>query len=171
MAQPLYIINAQLAELLERMTDTETGALTDDENLWEQIGYLQMARDDAIEQLAMDVKSREAEAEMLRTKARELTKRAGKLETSAESIKERLAQELNGEKFKKGIISINWRKIRKGEYVNEAKFFDWAENGHEIYLRRKAPEINKDQVNEALKRGVEIPGVVLKEFNSMSIRG
>lgn len=166
----LYYIDEALRNLLDAAIDPETGEVKEDEDLWAELDRLQLTREEVIEQMGLEYKNLDAEAEACRKEARALTERARRLECRRETIKGQLATALDGEKFSTGRVAFTFRRVTTGEVTDRAVFMDWAENGHKIYLRYKEPEIDKLQLTNALKAGVEVPGAELQTRKSMSIK-
>lgn len=167
----LYNINAELAAALasiEDAIDPETGELP--EGYADYIEALTMRREDAIEQMGLEYKNRTAEAKACREEANALLDRARRLEGSAEHIKAIVASELAGQKFSTGRVSVSFRTVKTAEIVNEAALLDYAEQGHEHLIRYKTPDVNKREVEAALRAGMEIPGAELQIRQSMSIK-
>ena len=167
----LYNINTELAAALaniEAAIDPDTGELPED--YADYIERLNMAREDAIEGLALEYKNRIAEAKACRAEAAALTDRARKLEAGAENIMAIVSRELQGEKFSTGRVAVSWRKSTKAEVTNEAVFLDWAETGHEQLLRYQRPEVDKVLLKNALLAGETIPGAELVTRQNMSIK-
>lgn len=166
----LYEINTQLAALLAEAIDPETGEIPEDVDLWAELDRLNLYHDDIIEQMALDYKNRTAEAEACRKEAKTLLERARHLEAVAETIKDQLAFELNGQKFSTGRVSMNWRKSKTTEITDKAAFLDFAENGHDHLLKYREPEPDKTAIYNAMRGGASIPGVEIVEHNNMSIK-
>lgn len=166
----LYYIDERIRAFLADAADPDTGELPADAEFWESLDSLQMERETLIEQLGLGYKNALAEAKACRDEARTLTDRARRLEATCESIRGQLANALEGQKFSTGRVSFTFRKVTTAEITNEAAFLDYAEQGHEHLIRYKTPEVNKRELEAALKAGQTIPGAELQTRQSMSIK-
>lgn len=160
----LYEIDAQIEELIANSVDEETGEVTIDGDKLEE---LQMAREDAIENLALYFKVLQAEVKAFKDEEEELRKRRVSTEKSAERVKRYLEFALHGERFKTSKVAVSYRKSTKLELSDD--FVAWAQTNAPSYLRVKA-EADKTAITAALKGGVELNGAVLVENNSIQIK-
>lgn len=158
----LYDINADL-EILLSQVDEETGELLIDP---EALDALTMERAEKLEGMALTVKNWTAEADAIRAEEKALAERRQRLEKKRDSLTRYLQQVLAGEKFETPRVIVSWRKSKSVE-IDEAAFW---ENPAEAYIRYKEPEVNKQAVTAALKNGEIIPGALLVEKASMTIK-
>lgn len=160
----LYELDAMIESLLEQ-EDPETGELLCD---MEQLEAVLMERDTKIENIALYIKNKTAEAEAIKTEKLALEKRQKSAANKAERAKGFLEEYLKGEKFTTPKVAVSYRKSKAVE-INETAFWPWAVD-HTEYVRRKDPEPDKAAISAALKNGQEIPGAELVETLSMSIK-
>lgn len=158
----LYEIREQIEMLINAGTDPETGELTIDPA---ELEALEIAREDKIEQLALYVKNLDAEAAAIKAEVDNLTARKRAAENKAARIREAVARELDGEKFKTARVAITYRSSAAVEVdVEEFDFNDLR------FVRIKDPEPDKKAIADALKAGEVIPGAALVQRTSMTIK-
>lgn len=158
----LYEIDAQLEEMLEQV-DPETGELLCD---MEQLEALSLERDRKLENLALYVKNRDAEAKAIREEEKALADRRRGLERKAERARDFLATLLAGEKFTTSKVAVSWRK---SEAVEIGMSF-FSTDANERFLRYKDPEPDKAAIKAAIKAGEEITGAELVANLNMTIK-
>lgn len=152
----------EIPQAIENLIDPETGEITD----VEELTRLTSRFENGLEWLALEVKNAAAEAEALKKEKESFAKRQQTAENRAKSLKNYLANILNGEKFKTDKVVVSFRKSEAVEVGNE--FQDWAmTNGQ--YLRVKT-EIDKVSLKEDLKAGKEIPFAKLVTNQSIQIK-
>lgn len=152
----------EIPQAIENLIDPETGEITD----VEELTRLTSRFENGLEWLALEVKNAAAEAEALKKEKESFAKRQQTAENRAKSLKNYLANILNGEKFKTDKVVVSFRKSEAVEVGNE--FQDWAmTNGQ--YLRVKT-EIDKASLKEDLKAGKEIPFAKLVTNQSIQIK-
>ena len=156
----LYQIDAELQIAFESMIDPETGEITGDPAV---LDNLQIARDAKIENTACYIKNLLAEAEAIKAEVKKLTALARACENHADSLKKYLAHSLQGEDFKTAKTAITWRK---SEAVNITCIADIPVE----YCRIKAPEPDKTAIKKALKAGEVIEGAELVTNLNMQIK-
>ena len=138
--------------------DPETGEiLTDD------FETLQMERDCKIENIAVWIKSLQAEAAALRREKAALEERQKAKENKAKSLSSYLASVLNGEKFETAKCKVSFRS-------SEALEIEEGTKVPEEYLRFKDPAINKAALKDAIKQGEVIDGVSLVKRQNLQIK-
>lgn len=158
----LYEINAQIEAALNDAVDQETGEVISEKAL-EALQELEMQKDEKVEQLALLYKNKVAEANALKAEKMAFAARQTAAEKTAESIKQYLAQTLNGEKIKGDRYTIGWRKSESVTIAKDAFLPD-------EYLTFKEPEPNKTAIKKALKAGIQIEGAILAETNNIQIK-
>lgn len=160
----LFEINAALAAAWDAAVDSETGEISE-EGL-AQINALELDRDTKLESIACWVKNLKADAEAMKTEAKNMADRAKAAENKAESLKRYLAAALNGEKFQTPRVAVSWRKSVSVE-VDEAEVPDLPEQ-----FKRIETKISPDKtaIKDALKAGEVIEGCRLVEKNNISIK-
>lgn len=151
----LYEIN----EEIYKCVDEETGEIIDMEKLVD----LQLAFDEKVEGIACWIKELVAEANAVKEEKNNLASRQKSLENKAESLKNYLDLFLSGQKFKTPRVTISYRKSTSTEVR------DWRELPNE-FLRMKDPEPDMNAIRKALKDGVDLPGCMLVEKQSICIK-
>lgn len=149
----LYEINKEMTNCI----DPETGEVDID-----QLNALQMLREDKIESIALWIKDLKAEAEALKAEKLAFQARQAAAENKAESLKNYLANALNGEKFKSTKCAISFRRSEKVEIMNEL----------DLPPEFTTVEIKADKVaiKQAIKDGQKVAGAYLVESTSCIIK-
>jgi hypothetical protein len=149
----LYEINEEMMNCI----DPETGEVDID-----QLNALQMLREDKIESIALWIKDLKAEAEALKAEKLAFQARQAAAENKAESLKNYLANALNGEKFKTTRCAVSFRKAEKVEITDEL----------ELPPEFTTVEIKADKaaIKQAIKSGQEITGAKIVESTSCIIK-
>lgn len=158
----LYEIDNAIREVLENAADPETGELVDEE-LLEQYDKLIMDRDQKVENIGLFIKNLEADADAIRTEANKLLTRARACDNKAEHLRNYLQYCLNGQKFRSPRLDVSFRHSKKVE-VSDMDAIPM------MYLRYKAPEVNRKMVADEIKAGGTVPGCELVENVSMIIK-
>lgn len=158
----LYEIDAAIEELLEQ-EDPETGELLCD---YEQLEALMMARETKLENVALYIKNKTAEAEAIKAEKLALEKRQRQANAKVERAKEFLARYLDGQKLTTPRVAVSWRK---SEAVEIGMGF-FATDANERFLRYRDPEADKAAIRAALKAGETVPGAELVVRQSMQIK-
>ena len=149
------------------LVDPETGEITD----WAAFEELQMERDAKVEAVALWYKNLVAEAKAIKEEEQALAERRKKLESMAETRKKYLEYALNGQKFQTARCAVTFRKSTRVELEDPDKVIKWAEaNGHKECVSYKAPEANKTEIGKLLKGQVNVPGAVLVEGRSLTVK-
>lgn len=157
----IYDIDRALIECINE----ETGEIDA-----ERFEELQMQRDEKIGGTARWILDLKGDILKLKEEEKRLADKRHVLENRAESLKRYLGYALNGEKWKDEVVTVGYTKSTKVEIENEESFIKWASRGHKVYLRQKAPEIDKTSIKNALKTGEEVKGAKLIETYSINIK-
>lgn len=137
--------------------DEETGEILNAAEL----DALELQRDEKIENIALWIKNLKAEAEAVKKQKDVFYQREKALTNKAERLKEWLASNLNGEKWKSDRVVLSWRKSE-----SVAVDDDFSDDRFITY----EPKISKTAIKEALKNGEEVTGARLVENNSLQIK-
>lgn len=151
----LYEINEAILECV----DQESGEIIDEEKLAE----LKLARDEKLHNIAAWIVNLNAEAAAAKERAEVFTARKKAAENKAESLKQYLARQLDGQKWSDDDFKISWRTSQATEIIDEEAI-------PVDYKIAQAPKIDKAGLLRTLKMGKEIPGVRLVERQSMSVK-
>ena len=156
----LYQINEQLRNAIEFGCDPETGEIFDTAALEE----LEMARDEKIENICLFIKDLKAEAAAIKAEKDALDARMKVSTRKAEQLTNYLQQELAGEKFKTSKCVISYRKTQS------VSIFDIDALPKDYIRIKTSTEPDKLMIKEAIKAGESVPGAVLEERQSMTIK-
>lgn len=156
----IYEIDQAIMECI----DLETGEIIDTD----QLDKLQMEREKKLENVACWIKELKVEAEALKNEKQALAERQKVAENKAESLKKWLAYALQGEKFKTTKCAISFRKSEAVEVTDEG--LNNLMKEHDELLTYKAPEPNKTAIKQAIKDGLNVPGVQLVQNVSTIIK-
>lgn len=159
----LYDIDQQILA----QVDPETGEILD----YEAFAELKLARDEKIEGMALWFKNLIAEASAIRAEEIALAERRKGLERKADSLKQYLGEILSGGKFSTARVACSFRKSKSVDIQDEAEFIrTMEETQHFEFLKYSAPTVNKTEIANALKAGVDVPGAQLIEKQNLSIK-
>ena len=157
----------EIDQAIEALVDPETGEVLD----FDAFEKLQMDRDQKIENMALKLKNLTAETKMVKEEEDKLSKRRKALERDSERLKGYLTQLLGGEKFKTARCSVSYRGSKSLQVVDNTSVIDWLiENGHHDLVTFTAPSFSKNDVKAMIQAGVVVPGVVITENTSLTVR-
>lgn len=139
--------------------DEETGEIINAEEL----DALEIERDEKIENIALWIKNLTSDAEAYKKEKESFAKKEQTAKKKVESLKEYLRWNLDGEKFKTDRVTISWRRSEAVEIIDQEKI-------PKGWFVEQDPKLDKAGIKAALKDGEEIPGVILKENNSIQIK-
>lgn len=152
----LYDIRQELLDCV----DTETGEITD----IARFDDLQMEYEEKVENIALWIKTLNADAEAYKNEKNAFAEREKKARNKAESLKQYLTDTLNGRKFTTLSVDINWRKSTSVE-VDESKLpANWLREIPATHV------VDKIEIAKALKAGENIAGAELVERKNIQIR-
>lgn len=160
----LYEIDIAIEQIVDQYTDPETGEFT----AYEALEALMKERDEKVESVALWIKDLKAEIEALKAEKQAFEKRIKTSTNKMESLKNYLDYALAGSKFKTPRCQVSYRTSTSA--VIDDGFLQWAEQGHDEYLRYKEPEVNKTALTDALKNGAEIPFARLETKQNIQIK-
>jgi hypothetical protein len=156
----LYYINEQIRKAIELGFDPETGEILDASAL-EQ---LQIDRDEKVENICLYIKDLYAEADAIYNERRALEEREKASEKKADSLSRYLQSMLAGEKFKTPKCAVSYRKTQAVNIVDETLI----PNEYLRFKTTSAPD--KAAIKDAIKAGKDVPGAMLEERQSMTIK-
>lgn len=152
----LYDIRQELLDCV----DTETGEITD----IARFDDLQMEYEEKIENIALWIKTLNADAEAYKNEKNAFAEREKKARNKADSLKRYLDSALNGQKFTTTKVSISYRKSTSVE-VNESKLpAKWMREIPATHI------VDRAEIAKALKAGEKIDGAVLVDRNNIQIK-
>ena len=149
----------EIDEQIKALVDDETGEIVDVDRL----EHLQIARDEKLENIALFIKNLTAEEQAYKNEKLVFAAKEAQAKRKKESLKNYLQYALDGEKFKTTKVNVTYRKSDVLEVSENAIIPD-------KFLRYVAPEINKRDLKEAVKNGLEIEGVQIIERRNMQIK-
>lgn len=152
----LYEIDNEILECV----DLETGEIIDEEKL----EALEMEREKKIEAVILWRKDLLAEAEAVRSEARNLSDRASKCENKAEQLKKYIDHALGGEVFKTDRCSVSYRKTKSIVIDNLALL------PVDVWKDMDEKWISKSKIKELLDAGKTVEGAHQEIKDSMIIR-
>ena len=154
----LYEIDGLISAMLEQV-DPETGeALFNPADL----DRLNMERQQKLENVALFVKNKKAEAEAIKAEIEKLTARKTQAENAVERAKGYLAASLDGERMTTPRVAVSYRRstvVQADDTMTDPRFY-----------RQKAPELDKLALKKALQSGETIPGAWLEDKQTIIIK-
>ena len=169
----LYEVNQEIQRLLLLIEpDPETGEVPDNcDELLEQLNALTMKRSDILEYLAKVVLDIRADITALKAEERRLKDRRTILEHKEDRLMQVLDRECAGQKTDCGVATISYRKTTRVDVSDAEKAVRWLKrNKYTDCYRIPEPEVSKTNVRRLLQDGVNVPGVVLTQDMSCSLR-
>jgi hypothetical protein len=161
----LFEINEAIAKAIENAIDPETGEITD----FSELEALAISRDEKIKNTALYILNIRAEAEEVAKQEQKFKERKQKLLNKAKRIEDKLAFDLNGDKFESIEVNISYRKSKGVEITNDVDFELFAID-HTEYIKPFKIEADKNAIKEALAKGIAIPGCEIVEKQNMQIK-
>ena len=158
----LYGINSKIELVLDNAVDQETGEIID-EQLMEQLGALELEKNEIIENVLLEIKNQNAYAKALKEEKQEIDKKKARAEQRAETLKKYVSQALNGEKFKTPKVSVSYRNTKSTEYTGD------IENLPSSCVKVEK-SIYKTELKKLLESGADIPGATIVTNTSMIIK-
>ena len=158
----LYEIN----EAILGCVDTETGEIID----FDQLDQLTMSREEKLENIALYIKSLEAEALAIGAERDALLKRKTVKENKAKRLREYLSDALAGQPFETARVALSFRKSTGLKVTDERVLMEYLQRNHDECLSHKAPTIVKSGVTQLIKFGEAVPGAELETRNNMQVK-
>jgi len=158
----LYEIRSEMYSLI----DPETGEIRDFD-AWQE---LSLSREEKRDSTASWIKSLDAESEAIDNEAKRLIERRNATRRKADRLREYLAADLDGEKWKNAHHAISFRRSVAVEITDEDRLVAYLMEHNEDALTYQMPKISKTAVKEMINNGEEIPGAELVERHSIQIK-
>jgi hypothetical protein len=159
----IYEINEAILGCL----DAETGEIVD----MEALERLQMDRLQKAENVACWRKNLMALIGSIKEEEAALKKRREVLQRKVDGLDGYLAAHFSGEKIETAKVSINWRKSKGVEVLDEDALIDYcSEIAHEELLKYGKPTIDKKLAKIVLEMGEFLPGITLTERMNLQIK-
>ena len=162
----LYEINQDIENLLDVVTDPETGEVVDTECLDD----LFIERDQKIESVALYCKDVHADIVAIENEIEVLSQRASKLKNTYDGLKRYLAWALEGKNFSTPKCEISFRKSESVEV--DDSFCKWAKDNSAIYFLTTKESIvpNKTEIKKYLKSGHTLEHCRIVEKKNINIK-
>ena len=160
----LYEIDNAIANFVPEV-DEFTGELLNADIL----DRLNMERDTKIESIALYIKNLSALAADIKAEKDNLAERLKSTERKADSLKEYLANALNGEKFETGKCKVSYRK--SSQVIFSDNFTHWARlNAPDLVKEYVEYKPDKTAIKEAIKGGREVFGAEIIENVNLQVK-
>ena len=163
----LYQLSNELMSCIqyddEHVVNSETGEILD----LEEYNKLEIAVEQKIENVALYIKNKQAEADMIKAEADKLAERARIKANEAKRCKEYLTGFMTnvygGKKFESARVKLGWR-------ASEVVEVNGIDALPDEYLKFKDPEPDKAKIKADLKLGKEIKGCQLVSKRTLQIK-
>lgn len=159
----LYSIDKAIGQIIEDgfAYDEETGEVTFE---GKDLEDLRVAYSEKMKACAIWTKNQEAMAKALRDEEKRLAERRKRYEKRVERMREYLKPYVfaNGGKFECPEAVMRIRKTSRVDIWDESKI-------PAMYTRYKV-EPDKAAISKAIKGGTEVPGAVIAEYESLSVK-
>lgn len=160
----LYEITNAIANFVPEV-DEFTGELLNADIL----DMLNMERDTKIESIALYIKNLNALAADIKAEKDNLAERLKSTERKADSLKEYLANALNGEKFETGKCKVSYRK--SSQVIFSDNFTHWARlNAPDLVKEYVEYKPDKTAIKEAIKAGRDVFGAEIIENVNLQVK-
>lgn len=169
----LYEVNLAIEELFTQLEiDPETGEMiASNDEIFARLNELQLERKSILEYLAKLTLNTRSDVAALKDEEKRLRERRAALEHRDERLMQILDRECAGEKTDCGVATVCYRKTSRVDVIDSEKAVRWLKHyKHPDCYRIPAPEVAKAEVKKLLKDGSEIPGVMLVQDVSCSLR-
>lgn len=164
----LYEINADIENLLNSVTDPETGEVVDTDCLDD----LFMEREQKIENVALYCKDVDAEIVAISHEIMIQEKRVERLKKTYEGLKQYLATALDGQKFSTAKCEVSFRKSESADV--DPEFIEWASDINNCALhfikRKETVTADKAAIKKFLKSGGTLEHCRIVENKNMTIK-
>lgn len=166
----LYEIKDEYLTVLDMAQDEEIDA----DAIRDTLESIQGEFDEKVDNIACIIKSLTAETEAIKAEQDKLAARAKAKKAKADRLKDYIYDQMSCIGKRKVDTARNKITINKAppsvKIDNESAFLGWATLEHEDYITQKPPVPNKTIIKDALKNGIEIPGVHLEAGESLRIK-
>lgn len=155
----------KLAENYNRVI--ELADQLDDGTLKDTLDSIEEVFDDKVENIAKAIKEIEGQADMIKTEKDRLTKREQTMRNNAKGMKRYMQEQMEavGKKKVQGeLLTVAIQKNAPSVKIESEQYIP-----EEFYIPQPA-KLDKAQLKQDLKLGLEIPGVELIQTESVRIR-
>lgn len=164
----LYEINRDIEDLLNTITDPETGEIVETDSL----DKLFVERDEKIESVILYEKDVDADIAAITHEIMTLQQRVDRLKNTKEGLRTYIANTLDGHKFRTSRCEVGWRKSEIVEVDNE--FCEWASDVNNLavhlLIKKESVAPNKAEIKKYLKSGGTLEHCRLVEKQNMNIK-
>lgn len=162
----LYEINQDIENLINAVTDPETGEVVD----LDALDGLLLEREQKIESVALFAKDIHAEWVAVCHEAMTLQQRADRLKNTEDGLKIYLSNALNGEKFSTPKCDIGFRKSESVEVDDD--FLEWAKDNFADHLinHKETFTPNKAEIKKYLKEGKQLEHCRIVEKQNIQVK-
>lgn len=151
----LYEIDNEIIDLI----DDETGEIIDINRFDE----LSMERDAKVENICLWIKNLKAEAEALKAEKDAFAARQKTVKNKMNSLKNYISYYLEGTSFESTKVKVSFRKSESLEVSDIYKI-------PEAYLKYKEPDVDKQALKQAIKKGQHFEGCEIVEKLNIQIK-
>ena len=146
--------------------DAETGEIVD----FDQLDKLTMAREEKLENIALYIKSLEADAAAIREEEKALAHRRKVKENKVERLREYLSYSLDGQPFETARVALSFRSSQAVKVTDNVALLDYLEANFDDCISYKTPTVRLDAVKMLIKRGVDVPGAVIETRSNLQMK-
>lgn len=157
----IFEIDREIERILSEI-DEETGEIP--ESAFDELEQLQLSREEKTENAACLFLALTAEAKAIREQELVLADRRRAKERRADRIKKYIEYATEGKPFQTARVDVRWRRSSQVE-LSDA----FWEHPDPVFVRFKE-EPNKEAIKTALKAGMEVPGAVITEKTTITIK-
>jgi Rad3-related DNA helicase len=169
----LYEINAEILRLTDAIEfDPETGEILGSaDDLFEEVGKLQMQKKSILVWLAKLVLNLRSEEAALKAEEDRLKARRTRLAKKEDRLMKVLDRECAGEKTDLEIATFSYRKTSHLDVEDSEKAVRWLKrNKFKDCFHIPAPEVAKTEVKKLISSGIKVPGCSVVEDYSCSLK-
>lgn len=164
----LFEIKADIIAAIKDVVDEETGEIIGTEMDFKRLEELELQQEEKRKYIAQLYKNASSDAEQYKALKMEYSKKQKRAEGLAESLKEYLSCDLDGEKWEADdkTVKVNYRTVNNKVFISDINKIP-----HE-YFSQKYDEstLSKTRVKEAILDGKNVEGAQLITAISMSIK-
>lgn len=154
----------EIDQAILALLDTETGEIMN----YDAFCELQMAREEKIENAALLLKNKAAEAAAIKAEMDVLAARKKTAENNVKRLKEYLSMALEGQKFETPRCSISYRKSTAVE--TDLEMVEWARENLTDIVIEQAPKLDLVGLKKMLQDGMECPFARITEKQNIQVR-
>jgi len=157
-------INNRVMEVVKSIgeyAEENEGEISDE--LLQELDQWEGARDGAIDEMAIQYKSLETKADMIKAQEKALSELRKEVEKDAISVKRSIGLVLNGEKFYSKNSAVSYRKS------NSVHIYDENLLPEKYFVTKETVSISKAEIKKDMKSG-DVDGATLESSMSVVIK-